>query len=327
MRILLTSDHRYPARIFPLNGRARASARVTDLTMQGLVELGHDVWYELEGGFEHTLPHGAIPLLPGRRPEVDVIHDQMLGPYEDGNSLGLPWVRTCHSDLIARGWDASRLQINEGWIFVSHWLASRYNSTRFVHLGIDPSEYTYSETKEEYFLFIASLDRAWEKGLHVALALCERFGFPLRIAGAATDPRREAEVRQACAGKNVTLLGEIFGAEKAETYAHAKALLFPTQFNEAFGTATAEALMSGTPVITSDRGAMPEIITPDAGFVCSTLAEYESAVERIATIAPARCRAKAMNEYHYLRAARRYVTEYECAVAMWGAGVVAARPS
>ena len=324
VRILLTSDHRYPARIFPLNGKAKASARITDLTMQGLAELGHDVWYELEDGFECDLPHGARPLRPGHRPPVDVIHDQLLGPYENGNELGMPWVRTCHSDLLARGWDPARLQVNEGWVFVSRWLASRYDRTRYVHLGIDPNEYLYSETKDDYFFFIASLDRAWEKGLKIALDLCARFGFHLKIAGAASDPRRDAEVRAACRGLNVTLLGEIFGAEKAEAYARAKALLFPTQFNEAFGTSTAEALMCGTPVITSDRGAMPEVITPDVGFVCATFDDFARAVERIGEIPPARCRAKAMSDYHYLVAARRYVAEYEQAIAMFDAAQSAA---
>lgn len=317
MRILLTSDHRYPARIFPLNGKARASARVLDLIMQGLAELGHEVWYELEDGFEHELPHGARPSEPGRRPEVDVIHDQMLGPYDDGNQLGRPWVRTCHSDLYARGWDPARLRVNEGWIFVSRWLASRYDSTRYVHLGIDPHEYQYSEAKDDYFFFIASLDRAWQKGLDIALALSDHFGFHLKIAGAAADPRNDAEVREACRGRNVTLMGEIFGEVKAEAYARARALLFPTQFNEAFGTSTAEALMCGTPVITSDRGAMPEVITSDVGFVCSTFDDYVAAVERIDTIAPARCRAKAMTDYHYLVAAERYVTEYRRAIEMF----------
>lgn len=324
MRVLLASDHRYPARIFPLNGKARASARILDLTMQGLAELGHEVFYELEDGFEHELPPGAIGLRPGRRPEVDVVHDQLLGPYENGDAIGLPWVRTCHSDLFARGWDPARLQVTDNWIFVSRWLASRYGSTRAVHLGIDPGEYLYAETKEDYFLFVASLDRAWEKGIDVALALCERMGFELRIAGAAASPENEAKVREACRGRNVKLLGEIFGTQKAETWAGARALLFPTQFNEAFGTSAAEALMCGTPVISSDRGAMPEVITPDVGFICSTLDDYARAIENIDAIAPSRCREKAMTEYHYLIMAERYVTEYEKAIEMWSAGCQAA---
>jgi glycosyltransferase involved in cell wall biosynthesis len=319
MRILLTSDHRYPARMFPLNGRAKASARITDLTAEALAELGHDVWYELEEGFEIPLPHGARPLLPGHRPEVDVIHDQMLEPYDDGNVLRMPWVRTCHSDLFARGWDPARLKVNEGWIYVSRWLAAIYGSRRYVHLGVDPREYPGSEAKDDYLLFICSLDRAWQKGLDIALALVDRFGFELHIGGAAADLNNETAVRDACRGRNVVFLGEIYGSEKAEAFGRAKALLFPTQFNEAFGTSVAEALMSATPVITSDRGAMPEVVSPDVGFVCSTLDDYVRAVERIGSIDPAACRRKAMAEYHYLVMGQRYVVEYERAIEIWDA--------
>jgi glycosyltransferase involved in cell wall biosynthesis len=79
--------------------------------------------------------------------------------------------------------------------------------------------------------------------------------------------------------------------------------------------------MSGTPVITSDRGAMPEVVSPEVGFVCSTMDEYVRAVENIGSISPEACRRKAMAEYHYLVMGERYVREYERAIEIWSAGV------
>ena len=52
----------------------------------------------------------------------------------------------------------------------------------------------------------------------------------------------------------------------------------------------AEALMSGTPVICSDRGACPELVTPEVGFVCGTREDYIDAIGSIAEISPAACR-------------------------------------
>jgi glycosyltransferase involved in cell wall biosynthesis len=72
-----------------------------------------------------------------------------------------------------------------------------------------------------------------------------------------------------------------------------------------------EALMSGTPVICSDRGACPEIISDDVGFVCRTDQDYLDAVDKIADISPRACRDKAMKDYHYLGMAANYVAEYE----------------
>jgi glycosyltransferase involved in cell wall biosynthesis len=81
--------------------------------------------------------------------------------------------------------------------------------------------------------------------------------------------------------------------------------------NEPFGVVAAEALISGTPVISSNRGACPELISSDVGFVCSSHDEYIAAVERIETISPRVCREKAMRDFHYLRMAADYVKEYE----------------
>jgi glycosyltransferase involved in cell wall biosynthesis len=73
--------------------------------------------------------------------------------------------------------------------------------------------------------------------------------------------------------------------------------------------------MSGTPVISSDTGGCPEIVTSDIGFICSTDAEYSDAIARIQTIDPARCRQVALEKFHYLRMTAGYVREYELEIA------------
>jgi glycosyltransferase involved in cell wall biosynthesis len=92
-------------------------------------------------------------------------------------------------------------------------------------------------------------------------------------------------------------------------------LLNPTQLEEAFGLSMAEALMSGTPVICSDRGACPEVISPDVGFVCRDLGDYRRAIEKAGEIRPAACREKALREYHYHRMAEGFLREYRAEIA------------
>jgi glycosyltransferase involved in cell wall biosynthesis len=113
----------------------------------------------------------------------------------------------------------------------------------------------------------------------------------------------------------------VWGERKAELLAGARAMLFPTQFNEAFGLVIAEALMSGTPVICSDKGACPELVSPDVGFVCSTMDDYVRAFEQVDRISRSACREKALREFHYLRMAQEYVREYEIEIE-WSAGVL-----
>ena len=307
MRIFVSSNHRYPARNYAISASGLASARVTDWLVKGLAELGHEVFYRLRQGAAEPLPQGVTPVSEMVQ-DVEVLHLQDSSVAEEIDTCGTPWVRTVHTDLRARG-VAYRLRDN--WIFVSRTLAKSYGKERCVLNGIDPAEYIYSATKHDYLLFMCHLDRAVEKGLDIALSLSERLGFELIIAGSAADGQAQETINARCRKRNARLVGEVQGAVKAEWLAGAKALLFPTQLNEGFGLVMAEALMSGTPVICSQYGACPEIISAEVGFVCASLQDYVAAISRIDEIAPAACRAKALRDYHHLRMAQDYVREYE----------------
>lgn len=299
MRILVARDGGYPARDFPASTLGLASYRLTDVLVKGLVELGHDVFYEIEG-----VPRTSSP--------VDVAHRQTDHTVRL-TDFPRPWVRPCHVDVAES--DTDRSVAEEHWIYVSHALARLYGGTRVVLNGIDPSEFVYSETKNDYFLFAGCLDRALLKGFDIAASLAKRLGFRLVIAGSAPGGGMPPELLRLSASADVVFAGEVSGARRAELFAGARALLFPTQHNEAFGLVMAEALMSGTPVICSDRGACAELISEDVGFVCSSDDQYLAAVANIDRIEPSACRAKAMRDYHYLRMARDYVREYEREIA------------
>ena len=79
----------------------------------------------------------------------------------------------------------------------------------------------------------------------------------------------------------------------------------------------AEALMSGTPVIASNRGAMPEVLDPCGGFICADEPDYLNAAENLAQISPANCRQLALARFHYLDMAKKYVREYEREIETW----------
>lgn len=306
MRILHTRRGPYPARAYPVSTYGLASFRLQDLLVKGLAEMGHEVVYDVER-VEEPLPAGIRRITNGI-PQVDIAH-RAGDPHIRISDYPQPWVRTCHTDLAARGLDRGIAKTN--WIFVSRSLANSYGSTRYVLNGIDPSEFLYSESKDDYFLFVACLDRAMEKGLDIAISLAAKAGFKLVIAGSAAKNNVLEDIRRMAAGAQVELAGEIQGLRRAEFFAGARALLFPTQINEAFGIVMAEALVSGTPVICSNRGACSEIISSEVGFVCATEQEYLSAIANIHTIRPSACREKALRDYHYLRMARDYVKEYE----------------
>jgi glycosyltransferase involved in cell wall biosynthesis len=114
-----------------------------------------------------------------------------------------------------------------------------------------------------------------------------------------------------CAEWGAEYVGDVQGEEKARLLAGARALLLPSRLNEAGPLAIAEALMSGTPVIASDRGACPEMVSADVGFICGSDDDYAAAIRSAGAISRSRCREYALERFHYLRMAADYLREYE----------------
>jgi glycosyltransferase involved in cell wall biosynthesis len=111
--------------------------------------------------------------------------------------------------------------------------------------------------------------------------------------------------------RNIKFIGEVDDKEKAELLAGAKALIFPTNWEEPFGLVTIEALASGTPVITTNKGAMPEVITPDVGFRCNSFEEFQEAIKRIDEISPRKCRERVEKNFTAEIMAEKYIRAYE----------------
>ncbi len=327
MRILLAANHDYPARksvgsgLRPKRFPSGSGGAVHDLIAKGLAELGHDVFY-LVSHAANERPAKGITLITEPVRDAEVLHTsseyhQDLG--QEWQSQGKPWVTTWHMNPAAYRELRRVLEAGEkepppscdNWIFVSRTLAQLHGRERYVCNGVDPGEYSFSETKDDYLLFMASMDQGPAKGLEVALSLSAQLGFKLVVAGTATDQERINWVAELCRKAKADYLGDVRGRAKADLLAGARAFLFPTKVDEAFGLGMVEALMSGTPVICSNLGACPEIVSAEVGFVCATPQDYVEAIGRIGEISSAACRARAMSEYHYLRMTRDYVREYE----------------
>ena len=100
------------------------------------------------------------------------------------------------------------------------------------------------------------------------------------------------------------------GKEKADLLAGARCLWMPALWDEPFGLTSIEALFSGTPVLATRRGALPEVVTPEVGAVCDTLDEMVEAARTIHTRAPAACRAHAERYFTHVRMAEAYLAVY-----------------
>ena len=174
----------------------------------------------------------------------------------------------------------------------------------------DPKDYTYEEKKEDYLLYTGRLIQ--RKGIHIAVDLCNRLGMKLKVAGQPLYPEPKEKFEWSLkhvgiSGPNVEYLGVLDEIELDKVRCKAKALIAPSLYMEPFGLIIPEALFSGTPVITTDWGAFPEIVKHgEVGYRCRTMDDFMWAVNNIDKISPAACREYAVNNYSMERISKAY---------------------
>ena len=146
-----------------------------------------------------------------------------------------------------------------------------------------------------------------EKGVESAVRIAHAAGRPLCIVSKMRDPEEVAYFRErvrpllSAAEDDVAELGL---AERVRLLGRAAALLNPIAWPEPFGLVMAEALATGTPVVTRPLGAAPEIVTDGrTGFLFRTEREGVHAIGRLPSIDRGACRAEAERRFSLQRMA------------------------
>ena len=156
----------------------------------------------------------------------------------------------------------------------------------------DPNDFEYSKEKKDYYLYLGRI--AYRKGIAVAIKTLESIGGKLILAGQIGDPGIEKLFNS----PNVEYVGFADVQKRKELLRDARALFLPTYYIEPFGGVIIEAAFSGTPVITSDWGAFPElVIHGKTGYRCHTLDHFVWATENIGNIKPIDCYTYAMENF------------------------------
>src|SRR5437016_7795485 len=224
--------------------------------------------------------------------DADVVHVHVPPRRAPGAP---PLVQTVHGNLKGGA------PPSPNSIFLSHDHARRHKSDAFVYNGLDPADYVFRrfpKRASQYDLFLGKLHSA--KGYHWAVEAAKHSGHRLIVAGG---------WRPSFTG-SVQYVGEVDGTTKAALLARARCLWNPAQWDEPFGLVTVEALLSGTPVLGTRRGALPELISSDVGALCDTMEEIIAAAERIHTRDPAVCRAHAERFFTHMVIAEDYLRMY-----------------
>jgi len=198
-----------------------------------------------------------------------------------------------------------------------------------IHHGLDLTRYSYGPDGGDYLLALGRMNH--DKGIDRAIHIARRAGMPLLIAAKMREPAEQryfAEVIEPLLDDRIRYIGEVGHADKVRLLQGARALLNPIRWPEPFGLVMIEALACGTPVVTTNHGAAPEIVTDGAsGFLSDDDDELVDAVLAADQLGRAACRSRAEREFSAERMVTDHVAFFQTVAATRGLRVrVAATP-
>lgn len=189
---------------------------------------------------------------------------------------------------VYRGMDTISYAVNDMW----------YDAVIPNYFNLD--DFDYSAEKDDYFLFLGRVNAG--KGIHIALQVASILGTKLVIAG---PGELVPDEHPGVVIEDVAEVVGTVGPERRRTLlSRAKAVLAPSTFLEPFCGVQIEAMLSGTPVISTDWGAFAEYnLHGVTGYRCRTFEHFVWAAKNIGNIDPVNCRTWAEQNFSIDRVA------------------------
>lgn len=294
--------------------------------------------FDLVLSSSHCVAKGVIV-----RPDalhVSYIHTPMRYAYEQlpdyfgpGRVPALARVPIQAAMHHLRLWDETTASRVDHYLANSHHVAQRV-LTRYrrpAHVVPPPVDLTRfrlgtaEEHRAGHFLMVGAF--APYKRVDLAVQAFNQLGLPLDIIGGGQDEQR---IRALC-GPTVRMLGRLPDEDVAESYARARAFIFPGE--EDFGITPLEAMAAGTPVLALGRGGATETVmdvedtsvSTGVFFAEQTLDGMVAAVQRFVALEPRfrpeAARARAM-QFARDRFEARMVASLEAMVAAGKSGTI-----
>ncbi len=316
---------------------------VVSLLTEGLVDAGHDVtlfasggsktsgrlvspmesppdprelgnaWYDAYhalssylqvDGFDVVHDHAGIvgpicgAMLHGRPPVVHTLH----GPWTRETRL-LYGVAGRHVRLVAIS-DAQRAD-NPDLPYIGT-----------VHNGIDLDSYHFRAEKEDVLVYIGRSNP--DKGPKEAIMIARGAGLPLQMILKRSEPAERAYFQyeiEPLLGSDIELHENVSQETKVDMLGRACAMVFPTRWPEPFGLVMVEAMACGTPVVTTNWGAAPELVADGVtGFCRDGDDELVEAIAAARTLSPAACRTRVEQLFSAEAMVRGYEAVYQRAI-------------
>ena len=319
--------------------RYGGTERVIDELARGLVAAGHDVVLWATGDStcgvptRWVLPQAVGTVNTGPATELhhvicaydeimawgaDVVHDHTVcGPvYAAG--LPVPVVTTNHGPFNSELGPLYRAICDHTAVVAisRHQASLASRDTRIaavIHHGLDETAVPVGGGDGGYAVFVGRMSP--DKGVDAAVRIARAAGMPLKIAAKLAEPA-EQEYFRSCVepllGPDAEYVGEVGDGEKWELLGRATCLLNPLRWSEPFGMVMIEALATGTPVVATPAGSVPEIVTDGVnGFIRTSERELADAARRAGQLDRSTCRRIVAEEFSVTRVVADHVRLFD----------------
>jgi len=205
----------------------------------------------------------------------DVVHNNSLNPIPIlwASKHNISMLTTLHTPPYSKLKAVVGLASYSPFIHftaVSHSLAEVWkpyinDKVDVTYNGIDLKSWqVIKEPKDYVFTYGRILP---SKGIDIAISTAQQMNIPIKFAGPIADEQYMDEVIRPLLRPCDSYLGHLEHDSIKHLLANAKAAIFGTRWDEPFGLSTLEAMATGTPVVSFNRGAFAEIVGEGAGIL------------------------------------------------------------
>lgn len=315
--------------------------RVVSTLTEELVRLGHDVTLFATGDSKTTAKLDAIypksireskisrsealewsmlhiGRVYDRQEEFDIIHDHnsSLGTPL-ANLAKVPTIITLHGAVKSGMAKMLKTYKNPYYVSISKDQVKDAEIKRLTTIpnGEKLETNIFSEKSKDYLLFVGRISEI--KGTHVAVEIAEELGLPLIIAAKLDDADKkyfETKIKPRL-NDQIRWIGEVDSEKRNKLMSEAICLVNPISWREPFGLIMIEAMSCGCPVVSFNKGSVPEVMQDGkTGFNVNNKKEMIEAIKKINQINRSYCRDYALSNFNEKIMAQRYVELYQKAI-------------
>lgn len=221
--------------------------------------------------------------------ECDILHIHHPAYLAAREFVSARKVVLTHHGAIDHPWNFDADGVTFVSKFLRDWMGGRGNpKSTVLYNPVGAPLRTIKTPRPKKLGFMGTLHKPIKR-VDIALDLADRLNIPIVLAGPCDELFLRNTIKPRL-GSRSEYIGEVKAQTRQKFLESIACMVCPNDSPEAFCMVAAEAMSSGTPVLSSYLGGLPEVVEDGiGGFLCSNLQEYVNAFNRLGEIEPERC--------------------------------------